>query len=130
MTAAQLIGKGISFPPRVGADGRIAWSDGEENVRECIRIILLTNLNERIRLGEFGGGLSTFLFEPNHVATRKRIEDRIIDVLRRWEPRIQVESVRVSADPADPEAAVATIEYQLIATQARERVSLSMPLGN
>ena len=54
MNAAAIFGKGISFPPRV-AGGRIAWSVGEQNVREAIRVILMTNLNERVRLPEFGG---------------------------------------------------------------------------
>ena len=42
--AGDLFGRGISFPPRVGADGRIVWSEGEQNMRESIRVILMTNL--------------------------------------------------------------------------------------
>ncbi len=38
----DLFGQGLGFPPRVGADGRLVWSGGEDNVRESIRIILLT----------------------------------------------------------------------------------------
>ncbi|NTV96894.1 MAG: TOBE domain-containing protein, partial [Thiobacillus sp.] len=41
--AARLFGRGISFPPRIGSDGRIAWSEGEQNVRESIRVILMTD---------------------------------------------------------------------------------------
>ena len=33
----QLLGRGIAFPPRVGPDGRIAWSAGEDNIRDAIR---------------------------------------------------------------------------------------------
>ena len=67
--AAAIFGRGISFPPRVAPNGRIAWSEGQDNVRELIRVILMTNLRERVRLPEFGGGLSTFLFEPNNPTT-------------------------------------------------------------
>ena len=42
MDGGQLYGRGMSFPPRVGPDGRIAWSEGETNIRESIQIILLT----------------------------------------------------------------------------------------
>jgi hypothetical protein len=42
MDAGAIFGRGISFPPRIGPDGRVAWSAGEENVRECMRIILQT----------------------------------------------------------------------------------------
>jgi uncharacterized protein len=128
MNSAAIFGQGLSFPPRV-AGGRIAWSAGEQNVREAIRVILMTNLNERVRMPEFGGGLDTFLFEPNNQATHHLIEDRIQRSLRQWEPRIVIESVRVEpVGESDPEAATATIQYRLVATQARERVTLGITL--
>lgn len=129
ITAAALFGRGISFPPRIGPDGRFIWSEGEQNVRESIRVILMTNLRERVRLPQFGGGLSTFLFEPNNPTTRHLIEDRIQKALTLWEPRIAVESVVVEADPAGPELAIATIHYKLVATQGRERVAVTLSLG-
>jgi phage baseplate assembly protein W len=125
-----IFGRSLSFPPRVGPDGRMVWSEGEENIRESIRVILLTNSRERLRLPEFGGGLQTFLFEPNTVATRHLIEERIQQALKRWEPRITVESVHVDKDPADPEAAVATIQYKLVATQTLERMTLNVQLAS
>jgi phage baseplate assembly protein W len=127
--AGLLLGRGISFPPRVGADGRVAWSEGEQNVRESVEVVLKTELRERLRLPEFGGGLRRFLFEPNTTTTRRQIQDRIVKSLTVWEPRISVESVSVDADAHDPEAAVATIVYRLVATQAQERVSLAVVLA-
>ena len=129
MPTANIFGRSLSFPPRVGPDGRVAWSEGEQNIRESIRIILLTNLRERLRLPDFGGGLNTFLFEPNNVATQRAIEERILQSLKRWEPRISVESARVEEDPSDREAAIATIQYKLVATQTRENLSLSVRLA-
>ena len=128
MSSATLFGRGIAFPPRVGADGRVAWSAGEENVRESIRIILLTDERERLRLAEFGGGLTRFLFEPNTATTRQLIRDRIQRALKEWEPRVRVESVSVDPDPKDRDAAIATITYRLVATRALERVSLNVAL--
>lgn len=125
----RLFGRGIAFPPRVGPDGRIAWSQGELNVREAIRIILLTDEGERIRRPQFGGGLVRLLFEPNTAATQQAIRDRIQRALAEWEPRIKVASVEVEPDPADREAAIATVTYRLVATRALERVSLSVALG-
>ena len=128
MKPGDLIGRGISFPPRVGPDGRIAWSEGETNVRESIRVILTTELRQRLLLPDFGSGLGRFLFEPNTAATRQQIQDQIRKALARWEPRISVEAVVVDPDPQDPVAAVATITYRLVATQSRERVQLSVTL--
>lgn len=129
MDPGILFGRGISFPPRIGPDGRMAWSEGEANVREAVQIILLTEQRERLMLPDFGGSLGVFLFEPNTVTTRHLIADRIARALADWEPRLHVESVVVEPDPADEQAAIATITYQLIATQTRERVSVQVTLG-
>jgi phage baseplate assembly protein W len=128
MDKGIIFGRSISFPPRVGPDGRITWSEGEVNIRESIRIILLTELRERLRLPDFGGGLRQFLFEPNTVGTRHTIQERITKALALWEPRIRIESVSVEADPSDAESAIATITYKLVATQTLERVSLNVKL--
>jgi phage baseplate assembly protein W len=129
MDAGTILGRGISFPPRVGPDGRFAWSSGEDNIRDAIRIILGTERNERLRLPEFGAGLARVLFEPNTTATRHRLEDRILRALAAWEPRIAVESVDVEADPDDAEAAIATIDYKLVATQVRDRITVAVALA-
>jgi len=128
--SGQILGKGISFPPRVGADGRVAWSEGETNVREAIQVILLTEQRERLRLPSFGGGLRRFLFEPNTVTTRNLIKDRMRKELAQWEPRVAVESVDVEEDPTDLPNAIATITYRLVATQVREQTSVRVQLGS
>jgi phage baseplate assembly protein W len=129
MDAGQLFGRGISFPPRIGPDGRVAWSEGEANVREAVQVTLLTEPRERLMEPDFGCGLGQYLFEPNTAGTRSAIGDGISKALRQWEPRVVVDSVAVDVDPADPGAAVVTIVYRLVATQARERVSLNVSLA-
>ena len=129
MDVGRVLGRGISFPPRVGADGRIPWSEGEPNVREAIQVVLLTDPGERLRLPTFGGGLSRYLFEPNTTATRHQIAEMVRRAVSDWEPRITVESVDVDPDPVDPESAVATVAYRLVATQAERRVSLTVRLS-
>ncbi|HET9651729.1 MAG TPA: GPW/gp25 family protein [Usitatibacter sp.] len=124
-----LYGSGMSFPPRVGSDGRIVWSQGEQNVRESIRVILKTESGERLRSPDFGAGLARYLFEPNNAATQSLIANGIQASLARWEPRIAVESVDVAADAGDPESAIATITYRLVASQKRERVSVNVSLA-
>jgi phage baseplate assembly protein W len=125
----KLFGRGIAFPPHIGANGQLAWSEGETNVRESIRIILQTEQQERVRLPSFGGGLNRYLFEPNTVSTRSAIQESIKNALIQWEPRIVVQTVAVDADPSDAQAVIVTITYRLIATQAIERVSLQVTLS-
>lgn len=128
-SAGDIYGRGISFPPRVGPDGRVSWSEGAENVRESIRVILTTEPGERLMLPRFGAGLKVFLFEPNSTATHRQLQERIMQALRRWEPRIRLTDVQVAADPEDARAAVASIHYELVATQAAEQIKLRIDLG-
>lgn len=126
---ASVFGRSFSFPPRVGADGRFVWSEGESNIRESIAVILKTEPGERVGVPDFGAGLARFLFEPNNAATHTRIQDAIDTALARWEQRVRVEAVDVAADPADAESALATITYRLVATEGRERISVNVPLA-
>jgi phage baseplate assembly protein W len=130
LSPGLMFGRGMSFPPRITPDGRIAWSEGAQNVREAIRVILMTEQRERLYLPDFGGGLRPFLFEPNTVTTRFQISERIRKALQKWEPRINVANVDVEPDPSDPQAAIATIQYKLVATDAAERLSVSVALAS
>jgi len=125
----SIFGRSLSFPPRVGAGGGFLWSEGEANIRESITVILKTDPGERVGVPEFGAGLGRFLFEPNVPATHARMRDAVQRALGRWERRIQVEGVEVEVDPADGEAARVTILYRLVATSARERISLNVTLA-
>ena len=124
-----ILGRSVAFPPRVGPDGRVAFSSGEANVREAIEIVLRTARRERLRLPDFGAGLEGFLFEPNTTATYRQLDDRIANALAAWEPRISVQSIAVVEDPDDIEAALATITYALVATGAVERTTVSVALA-
>jgi phage baseplate assembly protein W len=126
---SSIFGRSMSFPPRVGADGRFVWSEGETNIRESITVILKTEPGERVGVAEFGAGLGRFLFEPNNAGTHAQLQDAIDRALASWEQRISVEAVDVAADAGDPESALATITYRLVATSARERISVSVPLA-
>jgi len=130
MPRDTVFGSGISFPMRLGPDGRVAVSSGPDNIREMIRVILLTEPGERLQLPEFGGGAGRFLFEPNTVGTRRRVQERIEESLRRWEPRIALQAVSVEEDPDDPQSAIATIRYQLVANRASEQVAVRVQLSS
>lgn len=129
MSTAAIFGQGISFPPRLGADGRVAWSSGPANIRESLTVILLTQRGERLMLPSFGGRLRSYLFEPNTVTTQQEIQQEIKRAISLWEPRITVVSVSVDPDPNDPRAAIATIQYQLVASQNIEQLNLTLQLS-
>lgn len=128
MNTASL-GQGISWPPRVDGDGRLVLSADADNVRESIQVILLTEPGQRVRLPEFGAGLGRFLFEPNIPSTHIAIARQISQSLMRWEPRIRVAQVEVVADPADPQAALASIAYRLVSSGQQARIDFTVPVA-
>lgn len=128
MTPALLFGRGFSFPFRLEG-GRIAMSEGETNIHDSIRHILLTERGERLFVSGLGGDLQSFLFAPNTVSTHTLLAERVRDALTTWEPRIRVREVRVEPNPDDPEAAVITLTYTLVATAQPGTLSVGVRLG-
>lgn len=128
-TPATFFGQGMGFPPQLDADGRVAWSVGPTNIRESIRIILMTEPGERLMLPSFGAGLGRFLFEPNIVTTHRSIEEAVLQSLARWEPRIKVDEVVVQPDTRDALAALLTIRYTLVVNRATDQLQLRLQLG-
>jgi phage baseplate assembly protein W len=129
MDDGAIYGRGISFPPRLGVDGRWAWSVGAQNIREAIQIILLTIPGERLLLTAFGGRLKQYLFEPNTVATRRQMQEEIVRSLKQWEPRVSLDNITVDGDPTDARVAVITINYRLVASQAMDQISMKFQFG-
>jgi phage baseplate assembly protein W len=121
-------GTGLSFPPRVGPDGRLAWSTGETNVRECLRVLLLTEPGERVMREQYGCGLRRYLFEPNTPTTRELIRQQITAAINTWEPRVTLQQVTVTQDPSDPRTAAVNVRFRLVATGVAQQVGMTLKL--
>jgi uncharacterized protein len=105
MKQLQFLGRGWSFPIRPDAQTRgFPLLGGPEKVRQSIRIILETEPGERIMRPTFGCGLRRYLMKPNTTATRALIRHDVENALLGFEPRIQLEEVRV--DPGEDSALV------------------------
>jgi hypothetical protein len=125
---AQIFGGGVAFPPHLDSTGQWAMSVGSQNVRESIQILLLTRLGERLMYPAYGSSLRTSLFAPNNAVTRKTIEDAIRTALKQWEPRISIDSITVVQDPTNAQAAIATLQYTLVANQLPNQITLTLQL--
>lgn len=112
------LGRGWAFPVRPGPDGRLAWAEGAERVRQSIWIILSTAPGERQMRPDFGCGVHDLLFEANTAALRGVMRERVRDALVRWEPRIDVVDVRVEAPPDQRECLLIRIDYRIRANNA------------
>jgi len=92
------LGKGWRFPIQASHRGGVAMVSGEEAVHQSIRIILSTAKGERVMRPDFGCDIHEFVFETTDRTTCTMIESSVREALVQWEPRIEVQSVRVTAD--------------------------------
>jgi uncharacterized protein len=115
----DFLGKGWRFPVKVDGSGRIVLSEFEEDIREAIRIILLTAKGERVMRPDFGTGLHNFVFETMSVTNIGTIQAAIQNALIEWEPRIELLSVKVEADQGDVGKLIINIDYEVRATNTQ-----------
>jgi phage baseplate assembly protein W len=73
---------------------------GFAHLEQSIRDILLTPKLSRVMLRDYGSDLLTLIDQPLNESTKMAIMAATVGALTTWEPRIQVQSVAVAADPA------------------------------
>lgn len=115
----DFLGRGWKFPVAVDASGRIAFSEYEDDVREAIRIILMTSKGERVMQPDFGAGLYDFVFASMTSTNLGRIQRAVEDALVKWEPRVQVTAVNVEPDQGELGKLLINIDYRVRATNTR-----------
>jgi phage baseplate assembly protein W len=115
-SAKSFLGVGWAFPPCAAKDGTTALAVYEQDVVEAIRIILQTNRGERVMRPDFGAGLNAFVFSPLNQTTMQRVQTRVNDSLVKWEPRIDVNQVKVTIDSSERNKLLIAIAYRVRAT--------------
>jgi phage baseplate assembly protein W len=109
-------GDHLSFPFRVGSDGRTAVVQSlDAHVRDELMQLLLTNPGERLDLPEFGGGIRRLVFEGNDDALGAMTKAMITQALSRWlGSRIALESLTVTSQDALIEI---DLQYRIAGTE-------------
>ena len=111
------MGRGFSFPFRVDpSTNRIAMSSAEQDVEEAIRLILRTNLGERVMLPEFGTAAGEFLFSDSRAERIAALEESVREALEQWEPRIMDVDVSASREGGSSGVLEIKISYTLRVT--------------
>jgi len=113
------------FPVAINLTGGISSSQLEENVRESMFIVIGTAPGERVQRKDFGCRIWELLFAPNDSATWTMAGHHVREALGWWEPRIEVDDVRTTADPGNPAAVEVEVDYTIRATH--DRRSLVFP---
>lgn len=94
--AGSITGRGLSFPLRLSDRDRIAMVEADADIRQAIRIIVFTVPGERVMRPDFGCEIHSLIFAPANDQTALLAERYVREALLRWEPRIDLEQVRVT----------------------------------
>ena len=120
----------IGWPllPLPDAEGRLRYPDLATSVRERIEAILRTAPGEQLMRPSFGVGLERVIHQPNTLALRGELEERIGEHLKAFEPRIYVDQI-AAVEGEDASSLLITVAYRLRATGVAGRISAHVPLG-
>ncbi len=125
----DFLGRGWTFPVQVDANGAIALSVQEEDVREAIRVILLTSRGERPMRPDFGAGLHDYVFETLSATNVGAIQAEVRRALVDWEPRIELLSVDARPDSGDVGRFLLDVDYRVRSTNTRFNLVFPFYLG-
>ena len=111
--AGEFIGSGWKFPLATTPTGGIALVDGDQEIREAIRLILSTAYGERPMRPQFGCGIHDHVFANADGTTAGLISFEVKRSLARWEPRITVSDVVVSIDAVSKSTLYIDVRYTI-----------------
>src|SRR5690349_17417907 len=120
--SADFVGSGWAFPLRVNERGGIEMSRGARDVDEAIRLILSTPVGERRMRPTFGCAVHDLVFAPNDSTTHGLIQHYVVEALGLWEPRIDVQEVRLHHDPDEPGTVRVNVGYVVRATNEQRNL--------
>lgn len=110
--AQSPLGQGWEFPLGTTVQGNLGLSLAEQNIEDCIHVILRTRLGERVYRPDFGSRLSELVFAPLNSETLLRIQLYVEEALIQWEPRIVLEAVHTEPDSQGRGQVTITIQYR------------------
>jgi len=93
--------------------GDIMKKTGEEAIKRSVRNLIMTNYFDRPFQSGIGSDVRALLFENITPLTAIYLQDAITIMLNRWEPRIRLDTVNVTAD-ADNNGFNVRLEYIIL----------------
>jgi Bacteriophage baseplate protein W len=118
----SFVGTGWRWPVEADSTGMIALVSGANELEQAMYLVLATYPGERPMRPEFGCRLQEFVFAPADATTAALIAGEVRASLMRWEPRITVDDVLVTADPDEPSMLWIDVHYTVRSTYDRRNL--------
>jgi phage baseplate assembly protein W len=119
----SILGTGWSFPPTFSrATASVDMASDDADVQQALWNLFSTVPGERIMLPEYGCAIWQLVFRPVTTAFKTEAAAAIRQAVLNWEPRIDVDAVTVTPDPAVVGLVVVTLSYTLRRTNSRSNL--------
>jgi phage baseplate assembly protein W len=117
------LGRGWSFPPSFDRLTReVEMLEAEDDIRSSIQIILATELGERVMQPGFGWKRDRWLFESLTTTSATAIQQEIETALLIYEPRIDLNDVRLLPGENESGRVGILIDYTVRNTNTRNNL--------
>ncbi len=126
----DFLGKGLRFPVSVNLNGGVSSSALEENVRQCIFIVLGTAPGERINRPEFGCQIHGLMFAPNNQLTAAMAAVYCEEAIYKFGPRGSEVRCQARPDPDEPNRLDVRIEYVIAGKNDKRNLVFPFYLKN
>jgi phage baseplate assembly protein W len=130
--AADFLGRGWRFPIVPDELGALGYVEGEDNVEQSLRLLLLTAVGERVMRPDFGTTAPDLVFAPGSEQYLRLLETSISDAVRDYEPRVLLDEVRAEMDPDElnwPTRAIVAIAYRVRQSNTQQNLVFPFYLG-
>ena len=118
----SFLGKGMKFPPQINpATGRFVTVSEEENIKESIYLILMTQITERPLRPGFGSNIMSYTFMDQNLTQLTMVSRTIKEQITSQEPRVTEVQVTFEAGPREG-VLLFNIEYVVQNTNTRDNL--------
>lgn len=129
MADANFLGRGWRFPIVPDAAGGLGLVEGDANIEQSLRLLLLTELGERVMRATFGCDAPRLVFSPGSVQYLQLLETTVREAVRDWEPRVTLEGVTAETIPGDETQVSVSIDYRIRSSNTRTNLVFPFYLG-
>ena len=127
--AGEFIGRGWAFPLVPDGAGRLGYVEGDESVEQSLRVLLMTDVGERVMRPDFGTEAPRLVFAPGSVQYLRLLETTVRDAVRDFEPRVEVLEIRAELSLANDATAEISLSYRVRRTNTRQNLVFPFYLG-
>jgi phage baseplate assembly protein W len=116
----EYLGRGWSFPPTFNrARPGVEMLEDEADIASSLEILLSTALGERTMLPQYGCNLDELVFESLDTRMKTLMADKVDTAILYFEPRIEVENVRLDDSLGLEGVILIEVVYRVKATNSR-----------